>query len=154
MLIPVLRRRRVPPVRIAAFIAFGTSLSVLCFAITRNWLLQERWPMGGVSVADIALSPLLSILLASVGFHMFTRWTLVPISHWSIVLIAVALLVTPVLSMATVQVLPALHGQTDLVHAVKMGYPTFWVTILLPAATELALRLQPLSHQPPGAERS
>lgn len=46
-------------------------------------------------------------------------------------------------SLLTIALFPALRGQTDLVHAVKMGYPAGWTPLLLGAASFLALGRAP-----------
>lgn len=141
ILIPVLREARPSARRAAAFIILATALSLTSFVITMNWFLTMRWPGVHTSLAGIIISPILSVFLSAVGLHLLTRALLFKISHLNIALIAVALLLVNALSFVTIQVIPSMHGHKDFIHAIKMGYPTFWVNILLAASTELALRL-------------
>ncbi|HKU42549.1 MAG TPA: hypothetical protein VJR89_30535 [Polyangiales bacterium] len=117
-----------------SFVGIG---SVLCWAaldisratlfeLGRRWLSRSGWP-------DPWLLTLWIAALGVAGALWFcSDQLLAPLSRWTALLLAAALaLVTP-LSLATIRAIPALRGQTDAVHAVKMGYPVFWTALLLP----------------------
>ena len=38
---------------------------------------------------------------------------------------------------ATILVFPAISGDTDIIHSIKVGYPVFWTTVLVPVAMRL-----------------
>jgi hypothetical protein len=41
------------------------------------------------------------------------------------------------LSFATVRFFPTLNVSNDEIHSIKMGYPVFWTTLLVPFAWQL-----------------
>ncbi|MFT3775722.1 MAG: hypothetical protein QM820_61025 [Minicystis sp.] len=93
------------------------------------------------TLVDILATWPLSIVLTAVGLHVLTRVLLVRTSAWLVPLVIVSILLVNALSFATIQVFPAVNGSRDFIHAVKMGYPTFWVNVLVAGAVELGLRI-------------
>lgn len=90
-------------------------------------------------MASIAAVPL-SAVLAGAGIYATARFFLRPLTAWTILYLVVGIgLVVPA-SMLTIHVFPALYGYTDHIHAVKMGYPAFWVVVLIAAAVALGAR--------------
>jgi hypothetical protein len=67
------------------------------------------------------------ILAFKIAYHRISGWS------WCFFLSAF-LLILP-LSLVTIQVVPALHNETDLINAVKMGYPAFWSVLLIGIAS-------------------
>lgn len=135
-------RRRVTLARGATFVVAATLISLLAFTIARDWFLRSRWiAFSGPSAMDVVLSPLLSIALTAAGFHLLVRLLLGKISRLYALLVVAALALTEGASFVTILAIPAVNGSRDGIHSVKMGYPTFWVTVLLAAATALGLWL-------------
>ncbi|PTL84856.1 hypothetical protein [Vitiosangium sp. GDMCC 1.1324] len=83
-----------------------------------------------------------ALVLASVGMGVGLRWLGFPVRRRTVLLLALALVAVPPASLLTLQVVPALHGQRDFIHAVKMGYPVFWTVLLVAGA--VALGRQPV----------
>jgi hypothetical protein len=143
--------RRTPARRFAAFLACATSIGLGCFELAREsiFALYSRDHLAILNagslasrigtVAAIAALPVAAVL-AAVGIWAAVRFFLRRLTAWTILFLVVALgLVVPA-SMLTVRVFPALYGYTDHVHAVKMGYPVFWVVVLVAAAVALGSR--------------
>ena len=94
------------------------------------------------------LSPVTSVLLTALGIHVAIRVLVTRISHWSIALVAAAMISVWPLSVVSARVFPP-HGYTDEIHAVKAGYPTFWVVLLIAVALRLSMRVR--SNSPDAA---
>lgn len=65
----------------------------------------------------------------------------VKLTFLGFVLINLALVGALVLGLLTIQVIPGFGGSRWIVDSVKMGYPMFWLPILLGGAGELGRRL-------------
>lgn len=79
-----------------------------------------------------ALSKLvISLLLASFGvaiiYSMYIKSSILKTS----IIILVALLLMPILSILTIKIIPAINGSTDYIHSVKMGYHIFWTSFAI-----------------------
>lgn len=148
-LIPVLRRARPSGGRVAVFLLAAAVISLVSFVITRDWFVASRWFPASSRGKSVLLSPILSVALTSVGLHALIRALLTRISAAGMFFFAAALVLVNVLSFLTILAFPALNGARDFVHAVKMGYPVFWVNVLLAASVELALRRTARGSGPP-----
>jgi hypothetical protein len=73
-------------------------------------------------------------LFLSIGLAVAANRWLAPLHYWTAVLIAGSLILAIGLSVLTIQEFPALSGNQDFIHVFKMGYPVFWITLLLPIA--------------------
>jgi hypothetical protein len=137
--------------RLAGFLVWTTGVGVGCFELAREsiFALASRDHLAILNsgslasrmgtVAGIAALPL-SAVLAAAGIYAAVRFFLRPLTAWTILYLVVGIgLVVPA-SMLTIHLFPALYGYTDHVHAVKMGYPAFWVVVLLAAAVALGAR--------------
>ena len=91
-------------------------------------------PAGTLVVIGLAVS--VGLVAAA------SRW-LAPLHIWTTVVVTVALLLVLPLSVITVMAFPALHGETDEIHAVKMGYPVLWTALLVPLALRLGRKRHP-----------
>lgn len=80
-----------------------------------------------------------SVALGASGLHASAR-LLAPQSPWGLPLSTVALVLVLPASAATIALFPAPNAATDVIHAVKMGYPAAWTCLLVAAATALATR--------------
>jgi hypothetical protein len=81
-----------------------------------------------------------SALLTGLGLAAAMRWLLVPVSWWTAALVVVAVVLALPLGMLTIMVLPPPCGGTDYVAAVKVGYPIFWLNVLMGVASHVAVR--------------
>jgi hypothetical protein len=131
------------PVRVGIFLAVATGIAWSSFEIARQWFYDDlawlslaRWRLPP---SHWLFSPLLSTALTALGTYLAVRWLLFRIRPWSIALFALAVLLVLPLSVLSLQVFPA-HGYRDAIHAIKAGYPMFWINLLMAAATGLAVR--------------
>jgi hypothetical protein len=135
------------------FVAFGFALAIWAFREGR-WAMMEffmdlPFPLPGYKptiteiLSDVAVSVgtlIVSGLAVSVGLvAAATRW-LAPLHIWTAIVVIVALLLVLPLSLLTVTVFPALSGNTDEIHAVKMGYPVLWTALLVPLSLRVGRR--------------
>jgi hypothetical protein len=127
---------------------------LVAFDVARHWFYGDTWPGVPVSLERVVVSPLLSVVLVIAGLHGVARLLVEDISRWHLLLLPGSLLVAAVMSFVTIQVLPALHGETDSVHVVKMGYPAFWLAVCLPAASEVALTIAPDVQSDSGSKKT
>jgi hypothetical protein len=88
---------------------------------------------------------LVALVLSSAGMGLAMRWLGLPVRRRVSLFLALALVAVPPVSWLTLQVVPALNGRNDFIHAVKMGYPVFWTVILVAGA--VALGRQPVSSR-------
>ncbi|RJS20821.1 hypothetical protein DRW03_19295 [Corallococcus sp. H22C18031201] len=87
--------------------------------------------------ARVAGELVFALTLASVGVGGALRWAGAPIRWRTVPLLAVGIAAVPTLSWLSIQLLPALNGRQDFIHAVKMGYPLFWTVLVVNAAVSL-----------------
>lgn len=142
----VLARAR--PARLLAFAALAAPLAFASFELGRG-ALYGLYGRGQVLVAmlDPGLwerqrAALLAALigaaaLTAVGFTLALRWLAAPVGWKLAALYLLALALVLPASLLTIGLFPALGGQTDLVHAIKMGYAAGWTPVLLGAASIL-----------------
>ena len=84
------------------------------------------------------------ILVASVAVYFSIRLFLVTIDKSLILFLLSTFPLTLLLSLVSIQLLPIMNGNRDYIHAVKMGYPIFWIVLLLPFAVSRALKISKL----------
>jgi hypothetical protein len=127
--------RSMPLLRRLYFVGIASLLMWAAFDIGRAALFElgHSWLPRAGGLMD---SWLATLLLADLGvaFALFfcANKLLVPLRPWTGLLLFLALSAVAPLSVATIQLIPAVRGQTDAVHAVKMGYPVFWTALLVP----------------------
>lgn len=126
--------RAIPLARRLRFVAIASLLMWAAFDIGRAALFEfgHAWfPRTGLVDTWLA-----TLLLANVGVAFAlvfcTHKMLAPLRPWTGLLLLLGLSAVAPLSAATIQLIPAVRGQTDAVHAVKMGYPVFWTALLVP----------------------
>ena len=134
--------RSIAPRRRLYFVGVASLLMWVAFDIGRAALFElgNTWaPRAGLLDTWLA-----TLLLADVGVAFALVFCanklLVPLHAWTGALLFVALSAVAPLSAATIQLIPALRGQTDAVHAVKMGYPVFWTALLVPLCLRIGRR--------------
>jgi len=123
----------------AKFIAFG-------FVVTTGAFIAGRWAileflsgnLSGIFPIKESVILIAAVLSVSIGLTLFAKIWLSPIPLWTTWLLIGGLVLVLPLSFATIKVVPALNGSTDEVHSIKMGYPVFWITLLLPICFWLA----------------
>jgi len=140
-----------PAFRHAGFVIAVWATSWVSFEVSRVGLIALHTPslVDFVSVTlwmKLALlDPLIrlvcAVALAVMGIYLGVRFLLRPISRWTILYLAVALLLVVPACLLTIRVVPAVNGATDYLHAVTMGYPTFWTVVLVAAAVALGRRV-------------
>jgi len=74
---------------------------------------------------------ILVVLLISFSIHLVTLKLMRRVRFTHGFYIAIGIVMTVPLSLATVRLIPGLNGDTSFVSAVKMGYPFFWIVILM-----------------------
>jgi hypothetical protein len=126
--------RSIPLARRLRFVAVASLLMWAAFDIGRAALFElgRTWlPRAGLVDTWLA-----TLLLADLGVAFAlvfcTQKLLVPLRPWTGLLLLFALSAVAPLSAATIKLIPAVRGQTDAIHAVKMGYPVFWTALLVP----------------------
>lgn len=90
------------------------------------------------SAPALAAGSLLALIVT-----LSARLLLAPVAWWSALLVALAQPLSVLLALLTIIAIPAYHGSQDEVHAFKMGYPVFWVALLLPLALRLGATAMP-----------
>ncbi len=146
VMIPVLRWRTPEPLRSLGFLVMASGVLLFSFDMTRGALLRAwaAFVPTQFSLVEMFASTLGAVLLTVGGLHVFSRAFLVArLSRWNLVFLFCALALVPLLSDFTIVAIPSIHGHTDGIHAVKMGYPAFWSAVLLALSTELSLRVTP-----------
>jgi hypothetical protein len=103
------------------------------FLLARRGILNTEmiWPGAREAYLMDSVFPLAAaFLLATVGIHLMSMGCA---AAGRVTLLRVGLAIGAVLpvSVVTVMLVPARGGETDLVHSVKMGYPMFWVNLLI-----------------------
>lgn len=77
-----------------------------------------------------SIQPLVLILTALSFFFVTQRW-LQPLRWQHPVLVGSGIFLSLILSLITVKFIPAFNGHMELWDAVKMGYPFFWIVLLM-----------------------
>lgn len=128
----------------AFFTVFVAALGLLSFEIARRWFQEDQSWMSLVGerppLSHWLFSPLLSVVITAVGVHQGLRRLGLAIAPWTVLLFfAASVLVWP-FSLLSIKMVPA-HGYGDAIHAVKAGYPAFWINVMLATAAAIAARL-------------
>ena len=100
----------------------------LCFCTSNGYYVNLlRFKGGGVlgTVSLAVVARMHGVRLGKAGVAMLAA---VPLAAW-------------LLGLVTIELVPAVNGATDGIHAIKMGYPVFWVVALLFVAGRFAARL-------------
>lgn len=126
------------------FVAFGSVLTVVAFTAARweafelfsAWMPGRRGLLAGIVLV-------IGGLIVSAGLAVSANMWLVPLHRWTGILVGIALALVLPLSFATIKVFPAFNGSTDQIHSIKMGYPVFWTTLLVPIALRLGRKRSP-----------
>ena len=116
-----------------AFVA-AASLSMLGGFVACRWAMFEIF--SGPTTVRHAFPALVILIGTLIGVSVVltfaaNRW-LSPLHRWTTVSILCALIMVMPLSVFTIKAFPALNGSTDTVHSIKMGYPVFWASLLVP----------------------
>jgi hypothetical protein len=118
-----------------AFFTIAAAISLASFALERQiafHLFAGSFP--GRSSFGFGILAILVGLVSSLALtYAANRW-LAPMHFWAGILVIFALLAVLPLSFATIRVFPALNGSVDQIHSIKMGYPVFWTSLLVPLA--------------------
>jgi hypothetical protein len=125
------------------FVSVGGLLMFTAFLVSR-WVAFRMFSGGSGLLAEAGKGPLLLLLLTSLLLsvslaYLADRW-LASLHFWTVFLVFSALGLALPLSIITIRILPALNGSTDSIHAFKMGYPVFWLALLLPLALWLGCK--------------
>jgi hypothetical protein len=150
--LPILISRSTERKQFALFVASACLIAWLSFDLARNALLELHSPSaawmvlaGKPAMARTFIARELGALvsagvLAAVGFTVAVRIFLAHVGWWTAGLFLLAIALVMPMGMLTIRVVPALNGQTDYLHVVKMGYPLFWTNVLMGLASWLAVR--------------
>jgi hypothetical protein len=119
--------------------AAALTLSLSALGMTAFWLLRglifeaaRSWSYSWMRALPVWTC---AILLCPVGYTFALRLAGVPLRWRSAPLFLLAIALVLPQGWLTIQLRPALHGETDIIHVVKMGYPLFWTCILTACAT-------------------
>jgi hypothetical protein len=120
------------------FILLAFSLTGAAFFVARFGLMEwlSTWNVRGFAIGA-AGSIVVAGLAVSIGLAALANKWLAPMHPWTAALVAGALMAVLPLSFATVTIFPAFNGSTDGIHSIKMGYPVFWTSLLVPLALQL-----------------
>jgi hypothetical protein len=152
VVLPILISRRTKPRHVALFVASACLVAWLSFSLARNALLElhstsAAWMvLAGERAMALTftlrhLGALVSAgVLAALGFTVAMRIFLAHVGWWTAGLFLLAIALVMPMGKLTILVMPALNGQTDYLHVVKMGYPLFWTNVLMGLASWLAVR--------------
>jgi hypothetical protein len=126
------------------FVFFALLLTIAAF-VSGRWAMIEIdsiWGWYGQPPL-VVLYPQPFVVLGAAGLTVSggltvaaNRW-LTPLYSWTVLAVIVSLALVLPLSFVTVAVFPALNGDTDWIHAIKMGYPVLWTALLVPPALRL-----------------
>jgi hypothetical protein len=113
----------------------------MCIAHFRQIYHVEMGPMRMPNFVELFISLIVILLVGVIGLSVSlviiaNQW-LSPMRRWSWFIISIGLLLVLPLSYSTILVFPAISGDTDTIHSIKMGYPVFWTTVLVPVAMRL-----------------
>lgn len=149
-------RKQESAVRFIAFLVLAWGLLLACFELAKaslfalaspGFLLYQPDLLRQGSLLDrfrelsLLLGVPLAILLASLGLFLISRLFLPRMSWWTVLLLLLGLVLIIPASLATIRFLPAINGQTDDIHAIKMGYPAFWAVVLVGTAVMLGRKI-------------
>jgi fumarate reductase subunit D len=130
----------------ATFIIYISVLGLASFAAAR-WAAIEMFSSGiAVRAGFEPLVLLIAAVAVSLGLVVAANRFLTPVHLWTGILILVSLVLSVPLSFATIKIFPALNGSEDQIHAFKMGYPIFWIALLVPASLGLGRKRPASSH--------
>jgi hypothetical protein len=137
----------------AMFIVFSSILLLAVFMVARYEILsmgnsQFFSPSQMAFPGPNALPVMILIcawIVLSVGITVFSNRVLVATRKSTPLLLGVAVPVAIMLGLLTVKIIPAINGSKDAIHAVKMGYPVFWLATLVPFALRLGYLEKPPS---------
>jgi hypothetical protein len=125
----------------AKFIGLGSILTVSAFIAARGAafdLFSQAMPgQSGLGAMIVLVG---AALLVSVGLAASASRWLVPLYPWTWLLVGAGLMLVIPLSFFTIEVFPAINGSTDELHSIKMGYPVFWIALIVPVALRLGRR--------------
>ncbi len=120
------------PVRLALFMLLTWAVCFSAFAAGRGELYEM---FGGSLVADA--TPAIRLLLYAVAVSVSLPWLasrlLAPLHWWTALLCLGALPLADFLAYLTVAYFPD-GRHSDEFNAIRLGYPAFWIALLLPAA--------------------
>jgi hypothetical protein len=140
--LPKLQRNARP----SLFVVLMSALTLAAFALSRYSLMslmgRTYFITGGMSshaAAEILLLILCGLAL-SFGIVLLTVRFLAPLAAWTVICVALAVLLALPLAVGSIAIVPAINGATDAIHAVKMGYPVFWAVLLVPLALRAGVR--------------
>ncbi|MCP4437335.1 MAG: hypothetical protein GY810_00010 [Aureispira sp.] len=71
------------------------------------------------------------VLLVAIVFFLLKQWLLDATDRFHILTLIVALIAVVPMSLITVEYIPGFGVEDHFVDAVKMGYPVFWINVLL-----------------------
>jgi hypothetical protein len=135
-------------------------LNLPLYILTASGIMLAAYAIGRMAVFDIVtawfVTPPFALMALAVCYAavcislpLLTNRLLAPVYVWKTAAgLAAALPVAIILSYATITIFPAINGSRDAVHMFKMGYPVFWVALLVP----LTLRLGRKSGKRGGGE--
>lgn len=123
------------------FVGTGVVITVIAFFLARRSAFELFSGATTASIGVMAFATLaLTATAVSVGLTIAGNRWLSKLHRWTAGLLILGLVLTLPMSYVTIRLLPALNGSTDMVHAVKMGYPVFWTVILVPLAIRAGAR--------------
>jgi hypothetical protein len=127
------------------FLAVVTVVGWASFEIARRWFyVDNSWLIAFHQRPDpeyFIFSPLLSIVLTTVGVQQAMHHLLVPIPTWTVGFFLVAVLLIVPVSLLAIQIVPV-YIYRDFIHTIKSGYTAFFTNILLGIAAALATRFR------------
>jgi hypothetical protein len=128
------------------FTAIGWVIALAAFVLAR-WAAFHLFSRGFGLLPTLRWEPFIAAalagLLVSAGLTFAANRWLAAMHYWTGFLLAAGLLLVMPLSIATVQIFPALNGSTDEIHSIKMGYPVLWTAVLVPVALCLGRKKPP-----------
>ncbi len=136
--------RNYEPARLSLFVILASVLCFAAFAAGRDELYQMFGGMDFVAFAGrplrrvlYAAAPPLRLALYAIAVSVSLPWLasrlLAPLHGWTALLAMVALVLAVLLAAVTVTCFPG-ERHADLYNAIRLGYPVFWIALLLPAA--------------------
>jgi hypothetical protein len=119
--------------RPALFSALAAAMFLAAFAASRAALddIFSSWQAAPPSLGSL-LQLILSGAAVSVALPLSARWLIAPVRTGAAFAIAAVLLLAMPASALAIWLFPAPTGQTDTLHAIKMGYPVFWTALFVP----------------------
>ena len=142
-LLPIIVRYGIDIKRLLIAISLMFVISIYSFTLARGGIFTLH---GKLAFLDFdpnfyyMMRKLISAFLLTIfGFHFVINTFLIRMSYWNILFNAVSLILLIPTSLVTILVLPSINGHQDYIHAVKMGYPMFWLVISMYLSTKLTL---------------